>query len=143
MAQISQNFWICCQCHHCTNSCKINVADAKIDFSFIHQIDSTKIKAVWLLSHISSNLNIANLHKQTMGYCCNVMVSSLSHLVIYWHTGRSILFLDTLNGSYDKNTIHTNKVVVVICSVYIDISSKTMNIQISKILHSKKLNWKL
>ena len=56
------------------------------------------------------------------------------------HTGWAILFLDTLNGSYDKNTIPTNKVVVVIYSVYIGISSKTINIQISKILHSKKLN---
>ena len=35
------------------------------------------------------------------------------------------MFLDTLNGSYDKNTIPTNKVVVVICSVNPCLEGKT------------------
>ena len=58
-------------------------------------------------------------------------------------TGWSILFLYTLNSFHDKNNTHTKKIVVGICSVYRGISSKTINLENSKFLHSKKLNWKL
>ena len=59
------------------------------------------------------------------------------------YTGWSILFLYTLNSSYNKNNICTKRIVADKCSVYRGISSKTINLKISKFLHSKKLNWKL
>ena len=56
------------------------------------------------------------------------------------YTGWSILFLYTLNSSYNKNNICTKIIVADKCSVYRGISSKTINLKISKFLHSKKLN---
>ena len=53
-------------------------------------------------------------------------------------TGWSISILYTLYGSYDKNNICTKKIVVGICSVHRDISSKTNNLEIFKFLLSKK-----
>ena len=44
-----------------------------------------------------------------------------------------------LAGSYDKNNICTKKIVVGICSVHRDISSKTNNLIFLKFLLSKKL----
>ena len=58
-------------------------------------------------------------------------------------TGWSILFLYILNSSYNKNNICTKIIVADKCSVYRGISSKTINLKISKFLHNKKLNWKL
>ena len=43
-------------------------------------------------------------------------------------TGWSISILYTLYCSYDKNNICTKKIVVGICSVHRDISSKTNNL---------------
>ena len=44
-----------------------------------------------------------------------------------------------LSGSYDKNNICMKKIVVGICSVHRDISSKTNNLKFSKFLLSEKL----
>ena len=54
-------------------------------------------------------------------------------------TGWSILFVHMLSGSYDKNNICTKKIVVGICSVHRDISSKTNNLIFFKFLLCKKL----
>ena len=54
-------------------------------------------------------------------------------------TGWSISILYTLYDWYDNNNIYTKKIVVGICSVHRDISSKTNNFKIFKFLLSKKL----
>ena len=58
-------------------------------------------------------------------------------------TGWSISILYTLYCSYDKNNICTKKIVVGICSVHRDISSKTNNLFFKIFLLSKKLILKL
>ena len=73
---------------------------------------------------------------------------SIAHICPRWHlaylcTGWSILFLYTLTGLYDKNTMNTKKIVVCIHSVYPDISTKIVNFDIYKHLHCKNLNLKI
>ena len=62
---------------------------------------------------------------------------------MYTSTGWSISILHTLTGWYDNNNACTKKIVVDLCSVYRDISTKTNNLKISKFLLSKKLNLNL
>ena len=54
-------------------------------------------------------------------------------------TGWSILFLYTLNCSYDEHDICTNKFLVCKRTIYRDISSKAINLKIQKVLLRKKL----
>ena len=58
-------------------------------------------------------------------------------------TGWSISILHNLTGWYDNNNACTKKIVVDLCSVYRDISTKTNNLKISKFLLCKKLNLNL
>ena len=55
------------------------------------------------------------------------------------NTGWSISFVHMLSGSYDKGGVCTRGIVVGICSVHRDISSKTNYLIFSKFLLRKKL----
>ena len=59
------------------------------------------------------------------------------------HTGWATSILNTLTGSYEKNTVCRKEIVIGIHSIYRDISLKTINLEIKKFLYRKKSNWKL
>ena len=53
------------------------------------------------------------------------------------HTGWTTSILNTLTGSYEKNTVCRKEIVIGIHSIYRDISPKIINLEIKKFLHKK------